>query len=231
MAEPTETAGNAFTTSSSPEHSRRPEKKSVVVLASGRGSNLQALLQHQHRNNYRITAVLSDKADAQALQRAREAGISAIDLEWSNRQQGEANLRQQLHALQPDWIVLAGFMRVLSADTVNAWLGRMINIHPSLLPLYPGLHTHQRVIDDGQREHGASVHFVTAELDGGPVISQTRLPVLPEDTAESLARRLLPREHRLLAQTVHWLCNDSVQLADSRVLYNGTPLEKPLVVP
>ncbi len=203
----------------------------VVVLASGRGSNLQALLERQSQDNYRITAVLSDKPQARALTLAQEGGIEAIAMDWANRSEGESQLRDQLQRLQPDLIVLAGFMRILAEDNVNPWLGKMINIHPSLLPLYPGLHTHRRALEDGRKVHGASVHFVTAELDGGPVISQTRLPVLPGDTPESLAKRLLPQEHRLLAQTVKWLRQGAIQLADRQVMYNGTPLKEPLVVP
>ena len=203
----------------------------VVVLASGRGSNLQALLERQSQDSYRITAVLSDKPQARALALAQEAGSEAIAMDWANRSEGESQLRNQLQRLQPDLIVLAGFMRILTEDSVNPWLGKMVNIHPSLLPLYPGLHTHRRALEDGRKVHGASVHFVTAELDGGPVISQTRLPVLPDDTPESLAQRLLPQEHRLLAQTVKWLRQGVIQLADRQVMYNGTPLKEPLVVP
>ncbi len=203
----------------------------VVVLASGRGSNLQALLKRQSQDNYRITAVLSDKPQARALALAQEAGSKAIAMDWANRSEGESQLRNELQRLQPDLIVLAGFMRILAEDSVNPWLGKMINIHPSLLPLYPGLNTHRRALKDGQKVHGASVHFITAELDGGPVISQTRVPVLSGDTPESLAQRLLPQEHRLLAQTVKWLRQGAIQLADRQVMYNGTPLKEPLVVP
>jgi len=203
----------------------------VAVLASGRGSNLQALLDRQLTDNYKVVAVLSDKPQARALALAREASIEPIALNWATRAEGEFQLRDHLQRLQPDLIVLAGFMRILSPASVTPWLGKMINIHPSLLPLYPGLHTHRRVLEDGRKVHGASVHFVTEELDGGPVISQTRLPVLPEDTPESLALRLLPGEHRLLTQTVSWLRHGVIQLADRQVMYNGTPLKEPLIVP
>lgn len=204
---------------------------SVIVLASGRGSNLEALIQRQQADDYRITRVLSDKANARALRLAQDTGIKTAFIDWSRRTEGEAALRARLEQLKPDLIVLAGFMRVLGAATVLPWLGKMVNIHPSLLPLYPGLHTHQRALADGQKFHGASVHFVTPELDGGPVISQTRLAIRPDDTPESLARRLLPQEHRLLTKTVSWLRSGAVQLADRQVMYNGTPLQKPLVVP
>ncbi len=209
----------------------QPNDFRIVVLASGRGSNLNALMQRQRPDNYQIAAVLSDKPQAPALALARAAGIPAMAIDWPDRIRGEADLRRMLRQLQPDLIVLAGFMRILSEPTVTPWIGRMINIHPSLLPLYPGLHTHQRALADNRKEHGASVHFVTPVLDGGPIISQTRLHIRPDDTAESLAERLLPQEHRLLATTVAWLRSGAVQLTDSQVMYNGTPLQKPLVVP
>ncbi len=202
----------------------------VVVLASGRGSNLQALIEHQETDRFTICSVLSDNPQASARHLAVNANIPFVTIDWRNRTDAEKKLQRQLQQLKPDLVVLAGFMRILSADTVTTWHGRMINIHPSLLPLYPGLHTHRRVLADDRTVHGASVHFVTAELDGGPIISQTLIDVLPGDTPESLARRLLPREHKLLVNTVRWLRLGRVQLADSFIMYNGAPLEKPLIV-
>ncbi|MFZ2237380.1 MAG: phosphoribosylglycinamide formyltransferase [Dokdonella sp.] len=182
----------------------------VAVLASGRGSNLEALIDAQRsgRIHAELVVVASDKRRAGALQIAAEAGIETIVLsprDFDTRAAFDLALFARVAEYHPDLIVLAGYMRIVDSAALAAWQGRIINIHPSLLPKYPGLDTHQRAIDAGDMEHGASVHYVTAELDGGPVIAQTRLPIQSDDTSESLAVRLLPMEHELLVSTVEKL--------------------------
>ena len=179
----------------------------IAVLASGRGSNLQALIdaQRSHRINAEIVVVASDRHRAVALQIAAEARIDTVVLsprDFDSRVAFDLALFARVAEYHPDLIVLAGYMRIVDPAALVAWQGRIINIHPSLLPKYPGLDTHQRAIDANDLEHGTSVHYVTAELDGGPVIAQTRLVIQANDTPETLAARLLPMEHELLVSTV-----------------------------
>ena len=188
----------------------------IAVLASGRGSNLQALIaaQRSGRIDAEIVVVASDKRRAGALQIAAEAGIETIlfsPRDFESRVAFDLALFARVAECQPDLIVLAGYMRIVDPSALVAWQGRIINIHPSLLPKYPGLDTHQRAIDAGDSEHGASVHYVTAELDGGPVIAQTRVPIRTDDTPELLAARLLPLEHELLVNTVGNLAGNRQQ--------------------
>ena len=205
----------------------------IAVLASGRGSNLQALLDAQRDGGLPIEIVLvaSDKVSALALRRAEDAGIATLALDprsYPDRAAFDAELFARIAAHTPDLIVLAGFMRILDAAALAPWVGRMINIHPSLLPKYRGLHTHQRALDAGDALHGASVHFVTAELDGGPVIAQAHIPVLPADTSDVLADRLLEHEHRLLIASVALIATGRIALSDAGVLHGGMPLVAPL---
>lgn len=205
----------------------------VVVLASGRGSNLEALLEAEHRGELpiRIVGVVSDRRQARALELARERDIPAIHFGprgFADRQTYDLALFARLGELQPDLIVLAGFMRILDPVALAPWLGRIINIHPSLLPRYPGLHTHQRALESGDREHGASVHFVTAELDGGPVIAQTVIEILADDSEESLASRLLGREHRLLIACVGMLASGRLAWRAGEIVLDGAVLGSPL---
>lgn len=205
----------------------------IVVFASGRGSNFAALLTEQARTDapFRIRALLSDKANAAALDIARNADIPAIALsprDYSNRLSFDQALFARAAQFQPDLIALTGYMRVIDADVIGQWPGKVINIHPSLLPKYPGLHTHQRALDAGDARHGASVHFVTVELDGGPVIAQTDMPILTGDTAESLAARLLPREHRLLIATVNLIARGRVTLGADGISCDGQQQRAPL---
>ena len=175
--------------------------------------------------------VASDKPHAPALRRAEEAGIATLALDpkgYANRATYDADLFSRIAAAQPDLIVLAGFMRILDAAAIAPWRGRMINIHPSLLPKYPGLHTHARALEAGDREHGASVHFVTDELDGGPVIAQVHVEIRGDDTPESLAARLLPREHALLVATLALIAAHRVALGPDGVILDGEPLVAPL---
>ncbi len=205
----------------------------VVVLASGRGSNLEALIEAQRRGELpiRIVGVVSDRRRARALDLARENDIPAIYLGaqgFADRLAYDLALFAHIAQRQPDLIVLAGFMRILDAGAFAPWLGRIINIHPSLLPRYPGLHTHRRALEAGDREHGASVHFVTAELDGGPVIAQTVIDIQTGDTEDSLASRLLEREHRLLVACVGLLASGRLAWQAGRVMLDGVALTSPL---
>jgi phosphoribosylglycinamide formyltransferase-1 len=207
--------------------------RNVVVLASGRGSTFAALLDAQRRGALpiRIRALLSDKPAAPALDIARDAGIDAIALaprDFADRAAFDRAVFARAADFHPDLIVLAGYMRVIDAAVVNEWRGRMINIHPSLLPKYPGLHTHARALEAGDRIHGSSVHFVTAQLDGGPVIAQAELPVHPDDTPDTLAARLLPLEHRLLTACVDSMARGRIALGSAGVELDGVPLAAPL---
>ncbi len=205
----------------------------VVVLASGRGSNLEALIEAQRRGELpiRIVGLVSDRRKARALDLARENDIPAIHLDprgFADRQAYDLALFARIADLQPDLIVLAGFMRILDPLAIAPWLGRIINIHPSLLPLYPGLQTHRRALEAGDREHGASVHFITAELDGGPVIAHTVINVDAGDTEESLASRLLGREHQLLVTCVGLLASGRLAWQAGEIVLDGVVLNSPL---
>ena len=213
---------------------RAPSRRfRIAVLASGRGSNLQAILGAIADGSLdaEVAGVFSDRADAFALQRARDAGVHAEALRpkaFATRDGFDAAFFARVDASMPDLVVCAGYMRIIGAATVEARPGRMINIHPSLLPAFKGPHTHQRALDAGASEHGASVHFVSAELDGGPVIAQARVPVLPGDDADALAARVLQREHPLLLETLRWICAGRVLLREHAVHVDGRTLETPL---
>lgn len=205
----------------------------VVVLASGRGSNLEALIEacRGRQLPIRIVGVLSDKARAGALEIARTAGIPAIHLDpraFGKRADYDRALFERIAELTPDLIVLAGFMRILDPAAFAPWQGRIINIHPSLLPRYPGLHTHRRALEAGDREHGASVHFVTAELDGGPVIGQVSIEIDSTDTEQTLASRLLVHEHRLLVACVELLASGRACWTGNGIQFDGHTLGQPL---
>ena len=175
----------------------------VAVLLSGAGSTLQAI--NAARLNIEIVAVLSDRADAAGLVFAQASGLSALCIQrrnYATKHAFEAAMSEAIEVVNPDLIVLAGYMRVLSPAMVARFAGRMINLHPSLLPKYPGLDTHARALAAGDSEHGASVHWVTAELDGGPLIAQVRTPILPGDTPEALSARLKPLEHALMVSVL-----------------------------
>lgn len=206
-----------------------------MVLLSGRGSNYRALHQAQLEGRLQgeIIAVISDRIDAAGLALAREDGVDTVCVErrrYPDRDSFEAALGVAISGFDAHWIVLAGFMRVLSAGFVQAHHGRMLNIHPSLLPRHRGLHTHQRVLEAGEKEHGASVHFVTPELDGGPIISQVCMQVEPGDSPETLAERLLPLEHRLFPATMALLLSEPVELRDDIISIQNHKLQQPLVL-
>jgi phosphoribosylglycinamide formyltransferase 1 len=205
----------------------------LAVLVSGRGSNLQALIDAigAGRLDARIVAVLSNRNHAPALRRAEAHGIPSVALDpagYPDRASYDRALFARLSEFQPNLVVLAGFMRVLDASVVRQWQGRMINVHPSLLPRYPGLHTHRRALQAGDSEHGASVHFVTAEVDGGPVIAQARMAISDDDTAESLASRLLPLEHALLSGVCALMASGRLTHTSAGVKLDGATLVRPL---
>lgn len=205
----------------------------IAVLASGRGSNLQAIMDAIAAGTLdaRVVGVFSDRRRAPVLERAKGAGIPAVSVQpkrFPDRQRYEAELFSRIDATRADVIVCAGYMRLLGAAAVEARAGRIINIHPSLLPAYKGLHTHQRALDAGACEHGASVHFVTAELDGGPVIAQACVPVEAGDDPATLAARVLQREHPLLVGTLRLFAARRIELQDSAVHIDGRPLDAPM---
>jgi phosphoribosylglycinamide formyltransferase 1 len=201
---------------------------SVVVLISGSGSNLQALLDSQSPDHpLHICAVISNRAEAYGLERAARAGVPTEVLSHKNFDSREAFDNALMHAIdryQPQLVVLAGFMRILSADFVTHYQGRLLNIHPSLLPKYKGLDTHRRALEAGEQEHGCSVHFVTAELDGGPVVAQAVLHIDPQEMLESLIQRVHQLEHRLYPQVVRWFAEGRLRLTSEGAMLNGQPL-------
>ncbi|MFI8744227.1 phosphoribosylglycinamide formyltransferase [Pseudomonas sp. NPDC077186] len=201
----------------------------VVVLISGSGSNLQALIDSSadDGNPARIAAVISNRADAYGLQRAQAAGIATAVLDhkqFDGREAFDAALIQAIDAHQPELVVLAGFMRILTGDFVRHYEGRLLNIHPSLLPKHKGLHTHQRALEAGDAEHGCSVHFVTEELDGGPLVVQAVLPVAADDSADSLAQRVHRQEHQIYPLAVRWFAEGRLRLGAQGAMLDGQPL-------
>jgi phosphoribosylglycinamide formyltransferase-1 len=207
----------------------------LVVLISGRGSNLKAILDaiRQDQLPAVVTAVISDQSQAAGLDYARQENIDTLALDaadYPDRHSYDRALQGLIDKFNPGLVVLAGFMRILTPEFVHHYEGRLINIHPSLLPEFPGLNTHQRAIDEGAREHGASVHFVTEEVDGGPVIVQVRVPVLPDDDAERLAARVLKQEHRLYPQAIRWLAEGRIRLDGEQLLFDQRPLQQPLQI-
>jgi len=189
--------------------------KSIVILISGRGSNMQALL--RAKLPCRIAAVISNRADAAGIAVAQKHGIPTMVIahrDFAERESFDAALAHCIDQYQPDLIVLAGFMRILTAAFVTRYRGRLINIHPSLLPSYGGLDTHARALKDGVKIHGCTVHFVTRDVDHGPIIIQAAVTVLPNDTATTLATRVLQQEHRIYVQAIRWFCKGYLSLTD-----------------
>ena len=189
----------------------------LVVLISGNGSNLQAIIDDIANNNLpaQVVAVISNKADAYGLERAKKAGIEQRVLSHKNyksREQFDVALKDLIDSFQPDLVILAGFMRILSNEFVNHYLQKMMNIHPSLLPKHKGLNTHQRAIDAGDKEHGCSVHFVTPELDDGPVILQASVTVEKNDTEETLAARVHEQEHKIYPEAIRLFAENKIKL-------------------
>jgi len=193
----------------------------IVVLISGRGSNMQAIVEACNNGaiDGSVVAVISNTDKAGGLKFAQSQNIATAVVDhtaFADRNQFDAELLTLVDSFKPDWLVLAGFMRILSADFVNHFLGRMVNIHPSLLPQYPGLNTHTKALAAGDTEHGATVHFVTPELDAGPIIAQTRVPVLPTDTEQTLAERVLLTEHDLFTHALQLCVSGVARYADGK---------------
>ncbi|MEB6388303.1 phosphoribosylglycinamide formyltransferase [Kluyvera ascorbata] len=203
--------------------------KNIVVLISGSGSNLQALIDacEQKRIPGTIRAVFSNKADAFGLERAREAGIPQHALaasQFASREAFDRELMHEIDAYAPDVVVLAGYMRILSAEFVQHYQGKLLNIHPSLLPKYPGLNTHRQALDNGDTEHGTSVHFVTEELDGGPVILQAKVPVFDDDDEEEITSRVQAQEHAIYPLVVGWFLNGRLKMQDNHAWLDDVKL-------
>ncbi|KJG15584.1 phosphoribosylglycinamide formyltransferase [Photobacterium angustum] len=205
--------------------------KNIVVLISGSGSNLQAIIDACSAGlikNSQITAVISNKENAYGLERARNANIEAIHIapnQYTDREQYDEALADCIEQFKPDVVILAGFMRILSADFVRRFKGKMLNIHPSLLPKYPGLNTHQRAMDAGDNVHGTSVHFVTEELDGGPVILQARVPIFDNDTVEEVTARVQKQEHAIYPLVTQWLAENRLTMSsDGKAILDGIEL-------
>ena len=207
-------------------------KLRLAVLISGRGSNLQALLDQSASGELsaEVVAVISNQPGVYGLERARQAGVPALELDhqrFADRPGFEAALIELIDRYQPDLGILAGCMRLLTSGFTEHYQGRLLNIHPSLLPKFRGLHTHERAIAAGETEHGATIHFVTAELDGGPLIVQARVPVLPGDDPEVLAARVLAQEPRLYPQAIRWFAEGRLRLDGEQVWFDGEPLIQP----
>ena len=209
--------------------------RKITVLISGNGSNLQALIDARDhgRLDFELLHVVSNNVTAYGLERARKAGIPHSILEHKKFASGEefdSALADLISAQSTDLVILAGFMRILGPAVLRRFEGRMINLHPSLLPLYRGVDTYTRAIEAGDSEHGASMHFVTAELDGGPVISQVHIPIEKNDDPYSLSARLAPREHDLIVATTDLFIRTSVECRQRRVWVDGKPLKTPLLL-
>ena len=199
-----------------------PPMKNIVILISGRGRNMEAVVRAAQAEQWpaRIAAVISNKAEAKGLEFAASHGIPTAvvaNKDFARRAEFDAALQETIDGFDPDLVVLAGFMRILTPAFVEHYQGRLLNIHPSLLPLFPGLHTHQQALDAGEKVHGATVHFVTAELDHGPVVAKASVDVLPGDSAESLAARVLVQEHKLYPHAIRLFVEDRLSIVDGDV--------------
>lgn len=207
----------------------------LVVLFSGRGSNLGAILAaiRQGQLHAVIVGVVCNRLDAPGLAIARQAGLPVSILDhthFASRDAFDGELVRTIDLYAPDWVVLAGFMRVLTPQTVNHYHNRLINIHPSLLPEFPGLDTHRRAVQAGKTQHGASVHLVRVAVDSGPVIAQIIVPVLPNDTPDQLAERVLEQEHRLFPTVLEWIARGRLVITDDAVRLDGLALKNPIIL-
>jgi len=208
-------------------------KARAVVLISGSGSNLQAIIDASQNPDYpvSIAAVISNIEGVKGLERAQAAGIANEVLShktFDSREAFDQQLSNLIDSYSPDLVILAGFMRILSENFVHHYQGRMLNIHPSLLPKYRGLHTHRRAIEAGDKTHGATVHFVTAELDGGPLVLQASVAINDDDTEDTLAARVLQKEHIIYPKAVKWFGAKRLILQDGKVLFDGKIQDQPL---
>jgi phosphoribosylglycinamide formyltransferase-1 len=212
-----------------------PSRQPIVILISGRGSNMRALIEHSLAPGaaYSVSSVIADRADAAGLKTARDLGIAASALprvKGMERTEYDHALAAAIDEGSPALIALAGFMHILSAPFVERYAGRMLNIHPSLLPKYPGLHTHRRALEARELEHGVTVHFVTEQLDGGPRVIQARVPVLPGDTEATLSLRVLAREHVIYPLAVNWFCQGRLSYQAGKAMLDGRRLDEPVQV-
>lgn len=206
-------------------------KKRIIVLVSGNGSNLQAIINACQNNliNGKIVAVISNKPDVYSLIRAKQANIPSHVInhkEFAIREAFDHQLQLQIEQYQPDLIVLAGYMRILTPHFVQHYSGKMLNIHPSLLPKYPGLNTHRRAMEAGDKEHGTTVHFVTDELDGGPIILQAKVPIFDNDEEQDIVERVLAQEHQIYPLVIKWFCDDRLTMINGRAYLDQTMIPK-----
>jgi phosphoribosylglycinamide formyltransferase-1 len=220
---------------SSASPSSTAARLSIVTLISGRGSNMLAIAERALHGDLPVDvrAVISDRPDAAGLASAAKLGITVEALSprsFADRESYDVALAKLVASFKPELVVLAGFMRILSAHFIDAFAGKIINIHPSLLPKYRGLHTHKRAIEAGDLVHGVSVHYVTQELDGGPVIMQASVPVLPEDTAETLSARVQRQEHRIYPQVIDLIARRRIELRSDGVRFDGQLLRGPITM-
>ncbi|WP_051145202.1 phosphoribosylglycinamide formyltransferase [Thiomicrorhabdus sp. Kp2] len=209
--------------------------KKIAILISGSGSNLQAIIDHQkeHAELYEIALVISNRPDAYGVTRAQNAGIQTLVIDhkkFESRESFDAVLQKAIDSINIDLIVLAGFMRILTTGFTQHFLGKMLNIHPSLLPKYTGLNTHQRALEAGDKKHGLSIHFVTAELDGGPVILQAEVPIETNDTEESLANKVHTQEHIAYPLVVEWFVTGKLALKNNQAWLNQSCLHTPILL-
>ena len=210
-------------------------KSNIVILISGNGSNLQAFIEAQKSADFcgTIAAVISNKADAYGIQRAKDADIPTAIIDhtaYSSREVFDQALLAEIEKYSPSLVILAGFMRILTPQFVTNFTGRLLNIHPSLLPKYPGLHTHRRALENNDEYHGTSVHFVTEELDGGPVIAQSQTKILAEDNEDSLLKRVQSLEHNLYPVTAKLVLDNDVIWKNGEVYFQNKELEQPLLI-
>ena len=206
-------------------------KKRVAILISGRGSNMNALIEAARADDFpgEVVAVLSNRPDAGGLKTAANEGIATLAIDhkgYTSREAHEEALIEALDRFSPDVVCLAGYMRLLTPRFVSHYAGRMINIHPSLLPLFPGLHTHERALEAGMRLHGCTVHFVTEDMDEGPIIAQAAIPVEPGDTPDDLSKRLLKAEHRLYPHALQLVLDETVEMKEGRARFSDTRRER-----
>jgi phosphoribosylglycinamide formyltransferase-1 len=205
--------------------------RSIVILISGRGSNMQAIVRAAQTEQWpaRIAAVISNRSDAEGLKFAAAQGIPTAvvaNKDYPDREQFDTALRVVIDGFAPDLVVLAGFMRILTAPLVEHYAGRMLNIHPSLLPSFPGMATHRQALQAGVKVHGATVHFVTPALDHGPIVAQVVVPVLEDDTEQSLEQRVLVEEHQLYPRAVRWFVENRLSIEDGLVHNSAAPHER-----
>jgi phosphoribosylglycinamide formyltransferase-1 len=210
-------------------------RQPIVILISGRGSNMRSLIERSQAADaaYFAVSVISDRADAGGLEIARHLGVEARAVPratGSERVDYDRTLAAAITEYSPALIVLAGFMRILGAQFVERFAGRILNIHPSLLPKYSGLHTHRRALEAREAEHGVTVHFVTEQLDGGPPVLQARVPILPGDTETTLSQRVLIQEHIIYPLAVNWFCQGRLRCEAGKALLDGRPLNEPIQI-